>query len=90
MGQSEMELRFSRDLLEKPHKQGDPRLLPILTGYGHSSVASMPAGGDIVGAVSSCISRESLPTLLTTAAALRMTPRTLQRQLAHLGVKRRG
>ena len=87
-GQGEMELRFSRDILVVPQKRGDSRLLSILTRHADSLLASLPARGQVVARVSSCIAVEmstGLPTLLTTAAALRITPRTLQRQLARQG-----
>lgn len=87
-GQAQMELLFSPDILAVPHQRGDSRLLSILTRYADSLVASLPGDGDIATRVSSSIAREmatNLPTLLTTAAALRISPRTLQRQLAQQG-----
>ena len=87
-GKEEMELRFSRELLALPHQRADSRLLSVLTRHADSWLAALPGHGDILTRVSSSIARElstGLPTLLTTAAALHLTPRTLQRQLAHHG-----
>ena len=87
-GQGEMELRFSGQVLALPHQRADCRLLSVLTRYANSLLAALPGQGDLVSRVSSAIAGElsrGLPTLLTTAASLRLTPRTLQRQLAHTG-----
>lgn len=87
-GQAQMELLFSPDILGVPHQRGDSRLLSILTRFADSLVATLPGRGDIATRVSSSIAREmatGLATLLTTAAALRISPRTLQRQLAQQG-----
>ncbi len=87
-GQGEIELRFSCELLQVPHQRSDSRLESLLMRHGDLLLASLPHLGHTTTRVSSSIAREmskGLPTLLTTAAALHMTPRTLQRQLAKRG-----
>jgi AraC-like DNA-binding protein len=60
-----------------------------LTRYADSLLATLPHPGDLVARANWSIAKElpqGLPTLLTTAASLRLSPRTLQRQLARAGV----
>lgn len=93
LGQDEMELVFQKKILGIPHQRSDSRLLSILLRHADSLLGSLPSVGDIVARVSSSIARElsaGLPTLLTTSGALRMTPRTLQRQLARHGMSHSG
>jgi AraC-like DNA-binding protein len=85
----EIELRLSRHILDLPHRAGDSQLLDILRHYADSQIASLPGRGSTATRVSASIAREmsqALPTLLTTAADLHLSPRTLQRQLAHEGM----
>jgi len=86
--QSAMEIEFSREVLELPHRAADSGLLPILVRHADSLLSALPDHDDVVACVSSCIAREmrrGLPSLLTTAAALHRSPRTLQRQLTRRG-----
>ncbi len=92
-GRDEMELVFSTDILGLAHRHPDSRLLSILLRHAESLLAPLPKVGDLVARVSSCIAQEmsaGLPTLLTTSAALRIRPRTLQRQLAQHGLSHSG
>jgi AraC-like DNA-binding protein len=92
-GQNATEMVFQPDVLALPQRHGDSRLLGILLRHADALLASLPNVGDIVARVSSSVARElsaGLPTLLSTAQALRMTPRTLQRQLARHGMSHSG
>jgi AraC-like DNA-binding protein len=72
-----------------PHVRSDSRLLGVLTRYADSQLTALPSRGELVAAVSSSIARrmaKELPSLASTAAAVRVPERTLQRRLAGHGV----
>jgi len=80
-----IELSFSPHLLQLPHVHQDSRLLEILVRYADQQLAALPVRGDVVAQASSAIAQtiaSCVPTLASTAAALRLHPRTLQRRLA--------
>jgi AraC-like DNA-binding protein len=82
------ELRFDRSILHLPHRRADSRLLDILTRYADGLLRTMPNGGDLVAAVSASIARQlatRMPSLASTAAAVHLPVRTLQRRLAATG-----
>jgi AraC-like DNA-binding protein len=82
------ELRFDRAILRLPHVRADSRLLDILTRYADGLLRGVPSRHDLVSAVSSSIARQlatAMPTLASTAAAVHVPERTLQRRLAASG-----
>jgi AraC-like DNA-binding protein len=88
-GAGETEMRFAPSVLRLPHVYADSRLLDILTRYANSLLRALPSGGDLVATVSSAIARHiatRMPSLASTAAAVRLPERTLQRRLASAGV----
>ncbi len=88
-GAAETELRFAPSIMLLPHTRPDSRLLAILTRYADSLLTSLPSRGDLVASVSSTIARQmakELPALPSTAAAVHLPERTLQRRLAAKGV----
>jgi len=88
-GAAETEMRFAPSVLQVPHVRSDSRLLAVLTRYADSLLTSLPSRGDLVASVSSAIARQmamALPLLPSTAAAVRLPERTLQRRLAENGV----
>jgi AraC-like DNA-binding protein len=88
-GAAVTELRFAPSILQLPHTHPDSRLLAILTRYAESLLTSLPSRGDPVASVSSAIARQmakELPALPSTAAAVHLPERTLQRRLAEKGV----
>jgi AraC-like DNA-binding protein len=81
----ELEISFARELLDLPHLHADSRLLDILLRYTDTLVTAIPDPGDLVATAAASIARQlasAVPTLSSTAAALRLHPRTLQRRLA--------
>lgn len=88
-GASETEMRFAPSVLHLPHVHSDSRLLAILTRYADSLLTTLPSRGDLVASVSSTIARQmakELPSLPSTAAAVHLSERTLQRRLSANGV----
>jgi AraC-like DNA-binding protein len=82
---AELEISFARELLDLPHLHADSRLLDILVRYANTLVAAVPDPGDLAARAAASIARQlssTVPTLSSTAAALRLHPRTLQRRLA--------
>jgi AraC-like DNA-binding protein len=87
-GAADTELRFAPSIMLLAHTRPDSRLLAILTRYADSLLTSLPSRGDLVASVSSTIARQmakELPSLPSTAAAVRLPERTLQRRLAEKG-----
>jgi AraC-like DNA-binding protein len=87
-GASATEMRFAPSVLRLPHRGADSRLLDLLSRYADSLLRDVPRGGDLVAAVSSSIARQlatRMPSLASTAAAVHLTERTLQRRLASRG-----
>ncbi len=88
-GAPETQMRVPRSVLELPHAHADPKLLAVLCGHVDPRLESVPPRGALLARVSSAIARRiatELPTLATTAAAVRIPERTLQRRLADEGV----
>ncbi len=88
-GAAVTEMRFAPSVLQLPHTHSDSRLLAVLTRYADSLLTSLPSHGDLVASVSSTIARQmakELPSLPSTAAAVHLPERTLQRRLAEKGV----
>lgn len=88
-GAAETELLISRAVLELPNPHADAPLLEVLSRHVEPLLESLPPPGALLARVSSAIARRiatELPTLATTAAAVRMPERTLQRWLADEGV----
>ena len=88
-GATETELLIPRSVLELPHARADAPLLGVLSRHVDARLASLPQRGALLARVSSAIARRiatELPTLATTASAVRMPERTLQRRLAEEGV----
>lgn len=80
-----VDLRIPAAVLSAPHRRADPVLLGVLCRFADAMLARAPAKGTFVTLVSSVISRqmeEQLPTLQSTAHALGLEPRTVQRRLA--------
>lgn len=88
-GAAETEVRFAPSILDVPHRSSDSRLLAILTRYADSLLTALPTRGDVVASTACAITRQmarALPTLASTAAAVRLPERTLQRRLEANGV----
>ena len=88
-GAARTEMLFAPSVLQLPLKRTDSRLLAILTRYADSLLTSMPRRGDLVAAAVSEIARQmakSLPSLSSTADAVHLSERTLQRRLAEHGL----
>jgi AraC-like DNA-binding protein len=87
------ELRFDSSILRLPHLRADSRLLDILTRYADGLLGAMPSRVDSVEAVSHAIARQlatRMPSLASTAAALHLPERTLQRKIAASGASHSG
>lgn len=88
-GAAETEMLIPRRVLQLPHARADAPLLEVLSRHVDARLDSLPRRGALVARVSSAITRRiatELPTLATTAAAVRVPERTLQRRLADEGV----
>lgn len=88
-GAAQAEMRFAPSVLRLRHVHADSRLLDILTRYADSLLRGLPSGDDLVASVSSSIARQiatGIPSLASTAAAIHVPERTLQRRLASAGV----
>lgn len=88
-GAAETELLVPRPVLKLPHPRADAPLLEVLSRHVDARLGSLPQRGALIARVSSAIARRmatELPSLATTAAAVRMPERTLQRRLADEGV----
>ena len=87
-GKKEAGLHFPASVLALPHVRADSRLLDVLCRYADSLLGNLPPRGSLLARVSSTVARQmgrELPTLSTTAAAVRLPERTLQRRLATEG-----
>jgi AraC-like DNA-binding protein len=88
-GTMQAEMRFAPSVLRLRHVHADSGLLDILTRYADSLLGVLPSGGDLVASVSSAIARQiatGMPSLASTAAAVHLPERTLQRRLASAGI----
>ena len=88
-GAAETEMLIPRSVLELPHPRADAPLLDVLSRHVEARLESLPPRGALLARVSSAIARRiatELPTLASTADALRTPERTLQRRLADQGV----
>ncbi len=88
-GAPETEMLIPRSVLQLPHPRADAPLLEVLSRHVDARLESLPPRGALLARVSSTIARRlpvELPTLASTAAALRIPERTLQRRLADEGV----
>lgn len=84
-GAPRSEVILSRKVLELPHVNCDSALLNILIRYADTLLAELPPRGTLRARTTSTIARglsTHLPTLASTATALRIPERTLQRRLA--------
>lgn len=87
-GATQSEMRFAPSVLRLRHKHADSKLADILTRYADSLLRALPSGDDLIASVSSSIARQiatGLPSLASTAAAVHISERTLQRRLASAG-----
>jgi AraC-like DNA-binding protein len=77
-------------VLALPHQRADAKLFSVLCRHADSLLEStLTEHGPLLGRVSSAITRRmatDLPTLATTATAVHIPERTLQRRLAEEGV----
>ncbi len=88
-GAAETELLIPRSVLLLPNARADAPLLEVLSRHVEARLESLPQRGALLARVSSAIARRiatELPSLATTAAAVRIPERTLQRRLADEGV----
>lgn len=89
-GAAETELQIPAAVLALPHAHADSKLFAVLCRHADSLLEStVTEHGPLLARVSSAITRRmatELPTLATTAAAVRMPERTLQRRLAEEGI----
>ncbi len=79
--------------LDAPLVTADPHLLSILDRHAEVELASRTAPSRFLGRVRSWVQARlpgGVPTLVETAAALRMSPRTFQRRLAEEGTSWQG
>ena len=84
-GAPDTELLFDASILKVRHERPDSRLLAILMRYADSILTTLPKRDDLVATASATIARQmakELPTLASTAAAVQLPERTLQRRLA--------
>lgn len=84
-GAADTELLFDPAILTVRHARPDSRLLAILMRYADSLLTTLPKRDDLVATVAATIAHEmakELPTLASTAAAVQLPERTLQRRLA--------
>jgi len=92
-GAPESEIRFDASVLTLPQVGGDAKLQAVLTRYADALLTSLPTQGSLLARVSSAIARQisdELPTLSSTAQAVGMPARTLQRHLAAEGATHSG
>jgi len=92
-GAVESEILFDASVLTLPQAQGDARLQAVLTRYANSLLTSLPAQGSARVRVAAAIARQmatELPTLSSTARAVGIPERTLQRRLATEGARHSG
>jgi AraC-like DNA-binding protein len=89
-GAAETEMQIPAAVLALPHAHADSKLFAVLCRHADSLLEStMTEHGSLLSRVSSAITRRmatELPTLATTATAVRIPERTLQRRLAEEGV----
>lgn len=88
-GAPESEIRFAPSVLQLPQSRADSKLLGVLTRYADALLAALPVNDSLVAGVRAAIMRQAtreFPTLESTAAALGLPARTLQRHLAAEGV----
>jgi AraC-like DNA-binding protein len=87
-GARQNELRFDREVGQVPLLKTDLPLQAVLIDYARSLIARQPAQGDLQGRLSAAILAEmprQLPTTASVARALKIEPRSLQRQLEKQG-----
>jgi AraC-like DNA-binding protein len=92
-GAPESEIRFDASVLTLPQVRGDATLQAVLARYAEALLTSLPTQGALVARVSSAVARQmldELPTLSSTAQAVGMPARTLQRHLAAQGATHSG
>ena len=88
-GAAETELLIPRSVLQLPTARRRRAAARVLSRHVDARLESLPQRGALLARVSSAIARRiatELPTLATTAAAVRIPERTLQRRLADEGV----
>jgi AraC-like DNA-binding protein len=89
-GTAETEMQIPAAVLALPHAHADSKLFAVLCRHADSLLEStMTEHASLLARVSSSITRRmatDLPTLATTATAVRIPERTLQRRLAEEGV----
>lgn len=88
--QDVMQIKLPITLLAIPVKQPDKILLDLLSKQADQALAALPQDGDWTQKVRQEIVRlchEDTPTLAKIASNLFVTPRTLQRHLAHEGLR---
>jgi len=88
-GAAASELRFAASLLPLRHARADEKLFAILARYADAELACLPSAEDLAARVSAAVARQlasGLPDLASTAAAVHLPERTLQRRLAEKGV----
>ena len=92
-GAPESEIRFDASILTLPQVSSDAKLQAVLTRYADALLTSLPTQGSLLGRVSSAIAHQmltELPTLSSTAHAVGVPARTLQRHLATEGATHSG
>jgi AraC-like DNA-binding protein len=92
-GAPESEIRLDAAVLTLPQVGGDAKLEAVLTRYADGLLTWLPAEGSLLARVSSAIVRQmldGLPTLSSTAQAVGIAARTLQRHLASAGATHSG
>ncbi len=92
-GAPESELRLDASVLTLPQVRSDAKLQAVLARYAEALLTSLPTQGSLLARVSSAVARrmlDELPTLSSTAQAVGMPARTLQRHLAAEGATHSG
>ena len=92
-GAPESEIRFDASVLTLPQVQSDAKLHAVLARYADALLTSLPTQGSVLARVSNAVARQmldELPTLSSTAQAVGMPARTLQRHLAAEGATHSG
>jgi AraC-like DNA-binding protein len=92
-GAQESEIRLDASVLTLPQVRGDAKLQEVLTRYADGLLTSLPTQGPLLARVSSAVARQmldGLPTLSSTARAVGIPARTLQRHLAAGGATHSG
>lgn len=92
-GAADNELALPRALLAAPLPHGDARLAALLDRQAEDRIAALPTPGGVADRARAAVAvrlQQGEPALEEVAAALRLSPRSLQRHLQEVGISYRG